>query len=756
MKFCRSFFCAAMLVMAYAASYGQQDTTKLEDLSLKELLDVKVVTASKSSQSSDMAPATVIVISQDQIRMRGYQSLLDLIIDLPDMKVDDKIAPGSRNSVTVRGIQGQQNFVILLDGVKISSPSNEAMPIMENYPVNLAEQVEVVYGPASALYGADAVSGVINIITKKLPANKDMIIDANAMAGSYGYINNTLFLAKKIGPASSVTISGQYNYDSQPDYTKVYPNDPQLSSTPFKTGTFNTIYGTFKPVTAFTPAYQAPTIAYNVYMALHLDDFTFAVFSNYARTPSAYGYNTSNAIYNKNIFIGQRITSASASYKKTLDNFISTTSLTASNYTLDPQSSSRDAFGSMQPDYNYSASSAIKAEEQLDYKAGGKLNLTAGGSYESFNSMPQSADLDDPVNPNGNIQGSYSGTDSYYRPEGIAAEFYHIYEINIGSFFQAQYAPVKQLIFTLGARYDDNSRYGTSFTPRLGVVYKPLPATTVKLLYGSAYLAPSPSVSYAQSGSFTTADSGRTYHSSFLHLPNPNLQPVRSHNFELNIRQYITDNFTLTADGYYTVSNGLYAAADDNASTHLYQNTFDGVPVDYVEVFINQGRQVNYGGSLQLNLKHNIGDVFLNTYASLSYVGGKVDEPGTEGKIANYDAGLPFISPLMFRIGTDMQAGKFTFSPRLLLMGRQNLPGARDTLGSSIRLQTLSGYALLNLSARYAFSKRFSIFINVSNALDQRYRSVGYGMDLTKKDTDLFYGQPEDPIRVMGGLNFHF
>jgi outer membrane receptor protein involved in Fe transport len=745
-----------MLSLFYYNSYAQQDTTKLEDLSLKALLDVKVVTASKTSQSSGTAPATVTVVSKEQIRMRGYQSLLDLIMDLPDMKVDDKIYPGSRNSITVRGIQGQQNFVILLDGVKISSPTNEALPVMENYPVNLAEQVEILYGPASALYGADAVSGVINIITQKLPANKNMILDVNAMAGSYGYINHTLFLAKKLGTGASLTISGQYNYDSQPNYTKIYPNDPQLSSTPFQTGMFNTIYGPMKPLAPVTPAYQAPTIAYNLYAALTLDAFTFSVFSNYTRTPSAYSNNTNNAFYNQNVFIGQRVTTANAAYKKVFNRFVSSSSLTASNYTMDPESNYRNMFTGLEPVYKYSASTTIKAEQQLDYKASGKLNLTAGASLESFSAIPQSADLDDPVNTQGNIQGSYAGTDSYYRPEGLPAQFYYINYFNIGGYFQAQYAPAKQLSFTLGARYDNNSRYGSSFTPRLGMVYKPLPATTMKLLYGSAYLAPAPSDGYAQYGSFTTADSGRTYHSSFLHLPNPNLKPIRSHNVELNIRQYLTDNFIVTADGYYTVSTGLHTTADDNASTHLYHNIFDGVPVDYVEVFINQGRQENYGGSLQLNLKHSIGDVFLNTYASVSYVSGEVDDPKTENQADHYDAQLPFISPWMFHIGTDMQAGKFAFSPRLLFMGRQNLPGVRDTLGSAIRLQTISGYALLNLSARYAFSKRFSVFVNVSNALNRRYRSVSYGMDLTKKDTELFYGQPEDPIRIMGGLNFHF
>jgi outer membrane receptor protein involved in Fe transport len=753
----RTLLCAAILSMFYHNSYGQTDTTKLDDMSLKELLDVKVVTASKTPQNSDMAPATVTVISKEQIRMRGYQSLLDLIIDLPDMKVDDKIAPGSRNSVTVRGIQGQQNFVILLDGVKISSPTNEALPIMENYPVNLAEQVEIVYGPASALYGADAVSGVINIITKKLPANKDMLIDVNTMAGSYGYINNTLYLARKLGPASSFTISGQYNYDSQPDYSKIYPNDPQLSSVPIKTGTFNTVYGqVVNPPTPFVPAYLAPTMAYNFYAALNLDDFTFSVFSNYTSTPSSYGENTSNAIYNKNVFIGQGVTTVSANYKKRLNSFVSTTLLTASSYSMDPQSSYRNAFTAMEPDYKYATSASVKAEEQLDYKATDKLNLTTGVSYESFNVIPLSADLEDPVNTSGSIQGTYDGTASYYRPAGLPAPFYIIKYFNLGSYFQGQYAPVRQLSFTLGARYDHDSQYGSSFNPRLGIVFKPLPKTTIKALYGSAYLAPAPSETYLQNGSFITADSGRTYHSSFLHLPNPNLAPTRSHNFELNIRQYITDNLTVTADGYYTVSTGLHTFEDDNLSTNLYHNIYNGIPVDYVEVYINEGMQQTYGGSLQFNLKHSVGNLLFNSYASLSYVNGEIDDPTNDPKIGLYDTQLPFISPFMFHIGTDLQVGKFTFSPRLLLMGRQNLPGARDTLGSDIRLQTISGYALLNLSARYEFGKRFSVFVNVSNALNQHYRSVGYNMDLYKKDTELFYGQPEDPIRVMGGINFHF
>jgi outer membrane receptor protein involved in Fe transport len=70
--------------------------------------------------------------------------------------------------------------------------------------------------------------------------------------------------------------------------------------------------------------------------------------------------------------------------------------------------------------------------------------------------------------------------------------------------------------------------------------------------------------------------------------------------------------------------------------------------------------------------------------------------------------------------------------------------------------QTISGYALMNVSIRYNVIKKLAIFTNVTNALNQHYKSVGFNMDLVKKNTELFYGQYEDPIRIMGGLNFTF
>src|SRR5688572_22090922 len=261
---CLLFFCVSVGSRAQLA-----DTTNLDKLTLKDLLNIKITTASKTSQTLQLASAAVIVVTRDQIRARGYQSLLDVMHDLPDVKVDDKMYSGMRNSFTIRGIQGSEKFIILLDGINISSPSGEAMPIMQNYPVHLAEQIEVVYGPGLALYGANAVSGIINIITRKTDT-RHSIVDVSTSVGDHGYTNTTFFLSNKIEKNASLLVSGQYFYDRSPDYSQLYKDDSLLSmdSYNYNNGTFNTIYGPFTPVAPFKPAYEAPFEAYNLFASL--------------------------------------------------------------------------------------------------------------------------------------------------------------------------------------------------------------------------------------------------------------------------------------------------------------------------------------------------------------------------------------------------------------------------------------------------------------------------------------------------------
>ncbi|HVU96316.1 MAG TPA: TonB-dependent receptor [Puia sp.] len=748
--------CLLLSLSGSIAVLAQSDTGRLENMSLKELLNVKVAAPSKSMQEIGLAPAAVILVTRAQIRARGYQSLLDLMYDLPEMKVDDKILSGIRNGFTVRGTQGIEKFLLLLDGVRISSPSGEAMPVMENYPVNLAERVEIVYGPASALYGADAVSGVINIITRKPGSSRQMIVDAQSAAGSYGYTNTSLFLAKRLNDDADLTVSAQYADDPGPDYSKLYRGDSAYDVSAYSTGTLPTLYGPFTPVAPVKPRFEAPLRAYNVYAAAHINDFTLAFFRGYSRTPTAYGNNPANALYNRDVSMAQSVNTANASYQRTLGAIRTSTSLMSSEYNLDPNSNYRNLYTAMEPAYKYSTCSEVRAEEQLDYKASEKLHFTAGAVYERHNALAQSADLEKPVKEGDYVHGIYLGSRSLYRPEGLPAQFYLIKYHNTGAYAQAQMIPYSRLHITLGARVENNSWYGSTFDPRAAIVFNATRRTTVKLLYGSAFLSPAPTEAYGQWGSFYTQDSGRTYHSSFLHLPNPGLKPIRSNNLELGIRHNLTDNLILSLDGYYNTLRGLHAYADDNNSTRLYNNSFNGIPVDYIEVFVNDGRQKNYGGSLQLNWKFTAGNAHVNVLAAASYTDGVQEEESSSPAPGNKDMQIDFISPWMGYLQGDIREGRLTCSPRLVLMGRQRLTGIADTAGGVIRRQTIPGYALLNISLRYALTDHFSLFANLSNALNQHYRSVGFNMDLKKTPSEVFYGQREDPIRVLAGVNLTF
>lgn len=758
LKFIGAMLCCmcSLLTVSSSFCFAQTDTsTAKENLSLKELLNIKVTTVSKASEELEMAAATIALVTKAQIKNRGYQSLLDVLYDLPDIKIDDKVYSGIRSSFTVRGVQGQDKFIILLDGVRISSPIDEALPIMENYPVNLVEQIEIVYGPASALYGANAVSGVINIITQK-NARDEFTVEGSTLNGDYGYTNNQLMISKKLSDQVNLIISGQYYSDKQPDLNTTFKNDPQTNSSSYESGTINTVFGPMTPVAPVSALFEAPMSAYNIYAGIHSSDYSLSYFRNSTTTPSAFGSNVNNGLYNKSAFLKQGVDVVSAAYKKSYGVINTVTSLTASNFTLDPKSNYRNLYTGFEPAYKFETCTSVKGEEQINLKLTSKINLTGGLSYELFSVVPYSGDLQDPVNSDGDVHSSYLGTKNYYSPEGLPAHFYFLKYSNTGSFLQAQYSPEKKLIFSLGARYDYNTRYGQTFNPRLSCVYKPFSKTTIKAMFGTAYLAPSVSTSYAQWGSFVTQDSGKTFSSYFLHLPNPDLKPMTSRTFELNVKQYLSNNFSVSLDGYHTSLYNLLGFADDNSSTKLYDNEFNGIPVDYIEVYVNQARQENYGGSLQLNWKSSISKVRLNSFFSVSYTNGIVQSALKEEDELVPDAELDFISHFILHAGFECTIGKFNVSPRAIFMTAQSINGIADTINGNLRRQTIPGYTLLNISARYNFNKRFSVFANASNVLNVKYRSVGFLMDLKKPDSDLFYGQPEDLLRIMGGFSFSF
>ncbi|SHG80395.1 TonB-dependent receptor plug domain-containing protein [Ferrimonas marina] len=133
--------------------------------------EVLVVTASTRAQSVALAPATVAVIDRELIESVPYRDLTDVLDNIAGVQVED-VGQGKKG-VSIRGLDTTQTLV-LLDGERMSGADTligHANFDMQGISPNQIERIEVIKGPLSALYGSDALGGVVNIITK--PASNE-------------------------------------------------------------------------------------------------------------------------------------------------------------------------------------------------------------------------------------------------------------------------------------------------------------------------------------------------------------------------------------------------------------------------------------------------------------------------------------------------------------------------------------------------------------------------------------------------------
>jgi len=156
------------LAILFLATTGlAQQEPPLQQLSLEELMNVHVVSASNISEKLSEAPATVIVITAKDLRDRGYTDLSEIFDDLPGM---DVVRPygdtyfknywrGYRNTIG-------DPFLVMIDGVVFNHLYFNTADVIATFPLSDVERVEVVYGPASSVYGANAFMGVVNVITR--------------------------------------------------------------------------------------------------------------------------------------------------------------------------------------------------------------------------------------------------------------------------------------------------------------------------------------------------------------------------------------------------------------------------------------------------------------------------------------------------------------------------------------------------------------------------------------------------------------
>jgi len=170
---------AVMLFIAIISSLAvaQERTTKLNEV---------IVTATKTEKDPNDVTQPVSVISGEEIRKSGATDVATAIQNATSVYIDSYGTPGSIQSVSIRGATSAQ-VLVLVDGIRMNSPRDGGFDL-SLIPVSVddIDRVEIVRGPGSALYGSDAMGGVINIITKKPMVSQNVV---GGSFGSYGYDN---------------------------------------------------------------------------------------------------------------------------------------------------------------------------------------------------------------------------------------------------------------------------------------------------------------------------------------------------------------------------------------------------------------------------------------------------------------------------------------------------------------------------------------------------------------------------------------
>ena len=144
-------------------------------------LDSVVVTATRSPQIAKEVLSDNIVITSEEIARSGGTSLADVLQRQRGIEITRNGGPGTQSSVFIRGTDNKQN-IVMVDGVRVGSATTGGAS-WNAIPLSQIDHVEIVYGPLSTMYGADAVGGVIQIFTKQGSGAPAPVVSVGA--GSY-------------------------------------------------------------------------------------------------------------------------------------------------------------------------------------------------------------------------------------------------------------------------------------------------------------------------------------------------------------------------------------------------------------------------------------------------------------------------------------------------------------------------------------------------------------------------------------------
>ncbi|HWR89151.1 MAG TPA: TonB-dependent receptor plug domain-containing protein, partial [Dissulfurispiraceae bacterium] len=224
-----------------------QDADKLADMSMEDLINVKVYGASKFEQSLIDAPSSVTIITADDIRKYGYRTLADVLRSVRSLSVTND---RNYSYLGARGFgrTGDYNsrFLVVVDGHRINDNIYDSSLFGTEFivDVDLIDKVEIIRGPGSSLYGNNAFFGVVNVITRK--ARSFGRPELSAEAGRYDSYKGRVSYGHDFANGVELSLSGSL-YDSNGQERLFYKefDDPSTNNGVAEHGDYDRNYSLF-------------------------------------------------------------------------------------------------------------------------------------------------------------------------------------------------------------------------------------------------------------------------------------------------------------------------------------------------------------------------------------------------------------------------------------------------------------------------------------------------------------------------------
>ncbi|HEY9856815.1 MAG TPA: TonB-dependent receptor [Stenomitos sp.] len=495
-----------------------------DEIDLDTIFNSDVVSATKQLQKLKEAPAVIEVITERDLHERGYTSVADALRTVPGFSV---LYDYYNYNVGVRGISGGMRAWSRILKVMINNQPvglrTDASTFLgpELIPLELISRIEIIRGPGSALYGADAFLGVINIVTKK---GMDFDGGQLALGGTSllkGGLNGSLALGQEVLAWDQSTdmafgISGAQADRSGLGVASTSPKDAIFAGK-----------ATSEDVTR-------PRSLFGSFSVGEDSQGKFSVSTSYQRADSAGKFldwsigqrilDSKNHLVADNAFVR-------TAYDRAIDEHLSL-SAGAAYVTGGPTSDDRLDIGN--PNYwqvRKAGYRGVDANGEVRYQFMERNSLTVGADYTNTDQRIQSIYNLFKVDFGKNAEGSerLEGTDLGTKDFA-----------NTGLFAQGIVYPLEPLGVTVGVRSDSHNIYGNVLNSRAGLVYQWSDALTSKLLYGTSFKAPTPMQLFA--APIAVGDV----------IGNPDLKPETAQTVESELSWALSRNLLASTNVFFT------------------------------------------------------------------------------------------------------------------------------------------------------------------------------------------------------------